>query len=99
MTGAKGQSGGARKGAGRPVTRRLKRNERRRAVWIIATPEEQALINSGLTPDERKLILLQAVVAKQNGDDVTMERTPTTAYFCRSCLARSGKSSSTRAGH
>lgn len=61
--------GGKRKNqTGRP-SRELKPGEKRRAVWIVGTKDEQSLINDGLTTDERKLILLQAVVAKQNGND------------------------------
>lgn len=69
----KNSHGGRRKpGPGKKLGRpsvTLKRGQKRRAVWIIATPEEQDLINTGLTTDERKLILLQSVVAKQNGND------------------------------
>lgn len=60
--------GGRRKNqTGRPPVRHLKPDEKRRAVWIVATPEEIALINEFLSVDHRKEVLLQAVVNEQNG--------------------------------
>lgn len=60
--------GGHRKGAGRKPAPRdpLKKL---RAVWAWTTQEEQDMINTVLTAEERTLILFQCVVAKQNGND------------------------------
>jgi hypothetical protein len=64
----KTQWGGRRKNqTGRPPIRHLKPEERRRAIWIIATPAEVKLINVYLSVDDRKEVLLQAVVQIQNG--------------------------------
>jgi hypothetical protein len=60
--------GGRRKNqTGRPPIRHLKPDEKRRAVWIIATSDEIELINEYLSVDYRKEVLLKAVVDEQNG--------------------------------
>lgn len=64
----KSTRGGKRVGAGRkPASRDPKK--KLRAVWAWTTPQEQELINTVLTAEERTLILFQCVVAKQNGND------------------------------
>ncbi len=64
----KSTHGGHREGAGRKPAQR-EPGKKLRAVWCWTTPQDQALINEELTADERTLILLQCVVAKQNGND------------------------------
>lgn len=59
--------GGHREGAGRKPAPR-EPGKKLRAVWCWTTQSEQDLLNTELTADERTLILLQAVVSKQNGD-------------------------------
>jgi hypothetical protein len=49
---------------GRPRKYQPKPGERRRAIWIIATPEEVALIAHNLSISSRKDVLLQAAREK-----------------------------------
>lgn len=58
---AKLQHGGQRPGAGRPEVK-LKKGEKRRAVWIYATASELKAIKR-LSPHDRKQALL--VIAQQ----------------------------------
>lgn len=67
-TKSKPTHGGRREGAGRKPAQRDPK-KKLRAVWCWTTRQEQDMINTVLTADERTLIMLQCVVAKQNGDD------------------------------